>query len=377
MALRYKDQAVPPLPVGHRLAARMKYDQRLGRWRWGFRAALDQARLRTGRDLTTAEAVTAIEPELAVALTYIGTEPPDANVFGVIYELSSGRLGDTGKAVDSRKRAEATVQKAMAPETPDFIRPGFIAGAVDILYDVLKDLDPNELLAGCKLAHFLHLSKQPLDALAEWAEVYCRAISAENVLQKLNQDDPTKARLVQAYGPFLHGVLTAELASTSGLLDAWRLYEPARLIELRDIRTLTDVVKGVVELRVNWLNMVCKDGYSMQYYQLGPGTIQTTRNAVQALFKSWRNMQLPVYPRQMKEVLLQCVNIFDKLLASVIPTVLQVTEIKIKTCEALGEIPLLETIDVLKKYQQHPDPVIKKKVEDAIVLVGRTIAGFL
>jgi hypothetical protein len=368
MALRFADPAISPLPEAHPMAAHLKYDERLGRWRWGFSATLQLARQRTGRDLTPEEAVAAIAPEFAASLAHIDAEPPDQTVFGVVYELNPAiRRGpaDAAKAAQSRKNAEAVVDKALAVTTQDFLREGFIAAAVEILRDSSRGAEGNNLQAASELVRFLYLARTRLEALAEWADLFCRVASAAGVFRRLGRpDDPIRARVAAAYQEFQTGLLTMSLESDSILLEARRLYDPARLaaFPLRP-STIDEAAQYLRTYSVNWLQMVCQTPDTMRYFQVGVGTVERVREAVRALFRVWREAHLAVYPPVMKAVLIECAGALNLLLTRPVPVH---SDFRVAACLALGEIPLYETVDLLKPHLQDADPAVRKQADEAL-----------
>jgi len=370
MAFRFSDPGAPPVPRVGWPSTNLIFDQRLGRWRWAFQAALEVTRDRQGRDLTTAEAVATLEPELTAALGYIAAQVPDDNVFGVVYS-TGGPLrvagGDATKGATSLKNALATVDKALSPVTPDYLRGGLLGGAIGILYSALKDYAPNDLSASGSLVRSLHAARRPLEALAEWAHLYCRAVSAASVFQRVpHKDDPTHARVAQAYQPFLTTLLPDVIESHALVLDARRLYDPARLAGLPLLPSALDEVGGYIEVyHVNWLYMVSESRDSMAFFQLGVGTVGGMKRVLLRYFEWWKASGLQTYTPRMKRTLVKCVGVLEPLLVKDIPGA-NAAQIRVAACQALAEIPLQETIDALGRHRQHPDAAVRTAVDEAI-----------
>jgi hypothetical protein len=371
MAWRFTDPKTPPEAAAGP-SPHLRFDTRLARWRWDFAGHLERAQQRVGRDLTPAEAAAAVGPEVALALSHIEASPPDQTVFGSIYEQGAAgrRLPvDARKAAESRKHAEAVSAKALSGSTPDFMREGLYLGAVEVLYDILKHHNPNDLEAAGGLARFLHLSRQNLAAMAEWADRYCRAASAASVFRRIPQTaDPVRAGVAAAFHDSLTKLLVTSLSSDAQLLEASTLFKPERLSGMPLRASTLESVAEYVRSTANWLNLVCQTKGHMAFYQLGTGTIQRVRTAVQTLLRVWRESHLEVYPPSMKQVMIECATALVQILDKELPY--KQTELRVAACRAMGDIPLFETIHLLQARMEHHDPVVKREIGEAIRQAG-------
>src|ERR1043166_4148750 len=198
-------------PSGVAPAGRLLFHERLGRWRWAFQPTIALARELLGGVLSSAQAAAAVSDELRRAVAYVHAQLPDSTVFGTVYDESTRAVA----AAASLGRAESSKQnaaKAAAQETedvPEYQRGGYADGAAEILYDLLAVDNPNDLVAACRLVRYLHLAERPDEAVAEWCDVYCRAASLSDVLQRAAANAPELKLAEDAYDAVVKAGLAA------------------------------------------------------------------------------------------------------------------------------------------------------------------------
>jgi hypothetical protein len=374
MSWRFSDPHTAPYGSGRPDRVHLGFDQRLGRWRWAFKPAIDDARRRVGRDLTGEEAAVALAPELGLAFQHIAAEPPDATVFGTIYVTGADRVtgGNAAKAKDSRKHAEVTASRAADPSTPDFLREGLMLGAAEVIYDVLRDYAPNALGAATMLVRCFHSAHDDSSALAEWADRYCRVYSAAIACGRLPANDPVRAAVLAAYQPDRYSMLTIELESDALQLGVYRLFDPAPLAALPVVPMPLDELASYIQTyEINWLNMVCQTPDHMGYFQLGPGTLRRLGESVHAMVKMWKGLHLATFPPRMKEVMIHAAVAANQVLVKPLPY--EITEIRVAACQAMGKIPMMETLDLLRPHAEGSDSPVKTAASQAILDILATL----
>ena len=296
MAFRFSNAGAPPLPRVGWPSTNLIFDQRLGRWRWAFQAVLEQTRDRLERDLTTAEAVTALGPELTAAFGYIASQAPDDNVFGVIYSSPGGDRvagGDAAKGARSLKNALATIDKALAPATPDFLRGGLTRR---------RHRHPLQRVEGLRaersVGHRLAGAEPPRGATAARGPgrvgtfLLPGGLGGERLSAREGQRSHPGPRRSDL--PALStALLPHQIESHALVLEVHRLYEPARLAALPLLPSGFDEVGGYIETyHVNWLHMVSESRDAMAFFQLGVGTILGMKRMLLRYFEWWKKAQL-------------------------------------------------------------------------------------
>jgi hypothetical protein len=111
--------------------------------------------------------------------------------------------------------------------------------------------------------------------------------------------------------------------------------------------------------------MVCESRGSMAFFQLGEGTVLGMKRVLLRYFEWGKASGLATFTPRMKRTLIKCVGALEPLLVKDIPGP-SATQIRVKACETLAEIPLQETVDALAPHRQHPVPAVRTAVEDAI-----------
>jgi hypothetical protein len=340
MPLRFSDPNSRP-------SGTVVFDGTLRRWRWGFRGSRDSLRA-----------------EVAVALAHIESNPPDQTVFGVIYDPTAGKrsAADMSKATASRKNAEITAKTALG--AVDFMREGMMMGAVEIIQDVRREYNPNDLWAADAVIRFLHLAKAEQAAIAEWADLYCRVASAASTFRRSKPGDPTLQRVREAYEEFFTSVLPLGLEGNAQLLEIRGAYDAVPIVDLPMRNTVIDETATYLEIYgANWLSMVCQSADSMRYFQLAPATFQHVQDSIETMMRAWKASNLPVYTPRMRQVFLKCIGALGLALERPVPV--RPTEIRVAACRALGAIPIPECQAYLQKHLQYPDPIVRKEVEEA------------
>jgi hypothetical protein len=395
MPWRFADPAsakavVPPnLWPGPFLEGRTTYDPRIERYRWAFSPRLLEACVRAGCRLTPYQASVVAEAELHAAFLYIDAQPADGNIFGVIYDATSGALPNAeivSKANRSRLNAETSAKHETNPETPEWERGGFADGAKEIVYDLLRDYNPNDIGAAVRLVPFLTRAKRPIAALAEWCDVYCRVYSVAAAIGKTAPNDPALRRVLAAVNDSVNAHLATELELYAHMLGVDRLYGIDRhysdrpyydsisrmaWVAARPASASTISQSPIANLRVNILpyTMTYAAGNLNQAYDVTPtqgsvGLVKRARQDLRTLMDFWRATLLPFYPAWLKEVLLAVASALAKALARELSTA-----IRALAGAALGDIPLPETIDMLKVHANDSDQTVRAAVQQSIASI--------
>jgi hypothetical protein len=343
------------------------FDKTLGRWRWGFRAALEPL----PESCTEQEALRALAPLLKAAEEYIDSNPPDGTVFGIIGELGSGALpgpGQLAKAGQSRKNADSAARREVGPDVPEWQQGAFIAAAIEILFDLLRVENPNDLAAACLLARYLRVAGRRRDAFAECCDVYCRALSLGSVLERASAQSTETARVSHAYQKLLNDGLVWQIADTCALLGLAGIVDRARMDRLLPPNSPVLQVAAHLVSEANWITMVTTDASHMGYFQFVAGTVHQYRKHLLTLLKLSFDAGVSVHPPAVKDAVLKSIALMDRVM-----TRSKSQDVRIAASDTLEIIHLQESIDVLKKYSNDDDLAFRQRAQIAIATIQQAL----
>jgi HEAT repeat protein len=112
------------------------------------------------------------------------------------------------------------------------------------------------------------------------------------------------------------------------------------------------------------LEQACAGCFAPQISGWNDSEVKRARQDLRTLMDFWRATLLPFYPAWLKEVLLAVASALAKALARE-PS----TAIRALAGAALGDIPLPETIDMLKVHANDSDQTVRAAVQQSIASI--------
>jgi hypothetical protein len=361
----WRFSTLPPGLAALQAAGRVSLEPLLKRWRWRFDLAIERAQKLLGTEISLDQAAAALTPEVEAALAHIEAQAPDDNIFGVIYEQTLGvppllpapaLIAQAGIAY-----RDAEIDGARADrETDSELAAGFRQSAVEALYIVLRELNPNHLLAAARLVEYLDKSGKSLTALAEWCDLYCRTLSFRVLTQREQGRSGVLSGARAAYDDSFLGGLLQHLATVAPRLQATALLRlsvkgrPAPAIPVDGLMSLVDDELG-------WIKMVYQSDSGPGYFQFTPNRLHQLRTLIANLYETVFVAGFPPYPPPVRALLSRC--------AATMELVLKLSHdsaIRQAACEVLSGLHSSDAIGVLSKFKADSDLAVRDLVNLAL-----------
>jgi hypothetical protein len=366
----WRFSTLPPGLAPLRATGHVSLEPTLKRWRWRFDLTIERAQTLLGAEISLDQAAAALTPAVEATLAHIEAQAADNNIFGVIYEQPPGTPPSLpAPALIAQARIayrEAEIDGARADrETDPELAAGFRQSAVETLYVVLRELNPNHLLAAARLVEYLEKSAKSLTALAEWCDLYCRTISFRTLTQREHGRSGALNGARAAYDDSFLGGLLPELAAAAPRLQATALLElsakgpPAPAIALDDLVILVDQ-------DLNWTKMVFQSDSATGYFQFTPNRLHQLQSLIANLYETLFTAGFPPYPPPMRALLSRCAATMELVL-----TLSHDSAIRQAACEVLSGVHSPDAIGVLTKFKTDADLAVRDRVNLALERFAR------
>jgi hypothetical protein len=359
----WRFSTLPPGLAALQKAGRVSLEPLLKRWRWRFDLAIERAQTVLGTEISLDQAAAALTPEVEAALAHIEAQAPDDNIFGLMYEQTPGALPSLPPAAliaqASIAYRDAEIDGARADrETDPELAAGFRQSAVETLYVILRELNPNHLLAAAKLIEYLDKSGKSLTALAEWCDLYCRTISFRALIQRGPGGALVGARA--AYDHFFLGGLLQDLTAAAPRLQATALLR----LSAKGRAGPAVPVDGLVYLvddELGWIKMVYQSDSGPGYFQFTPSRLHQLQSLIANLYETVFIAGFPPYPPAIHALLSRCAAIME-----VVLKISHDSAIRQAACEVLSGLHSYDAIGVLSKFKADSDLAVRDLVNLAL-----------